>query len=440
MDFRRSLLCFIFVGVLAVEEPAAPAESSRAPATVDEFLRPPAKDLAKGLPADGIWPKGRRMLWAGYSGKPERDLAQGFSVVGPAYGVSNQRQVEDCGKAGLPVIAQVGGFETLAGGKWETVASVPLDEVRRRTAGHVRSLAKNRSIIMWAVQPEELRPWRADEMAYLKAVTETIRANDPLGRPIFMYNPNNRDVTTLANIAPQLDVVAKGCYATAHGHKDDRGWVRWSVEQLVASAAKGRPGSWALVMPALSSDPDEKDLPLIRPWVRHDCYLGLMAGAKGMLTWSLFPRPEVKKTWQTWYDAYAECGREINGPKALGEVFLFGEPRDDLAVAPDEPRPPHAMNPGVKSRERNTTRAMEGAFGMIHLWTKAEYQLGDRHFLFLANSSPSATSFKVRGIPSAGLAARDAFDGHEVALPAAGSPLELRLVPWEIRAIEFRRR
>ncbi len=171
----------------------------------DAFLRPPAIDKTASLPADGIYPQGRRMLYAGYSGVPARDLANGFSVAGPAYGGNNEDQSAACEKAGLPHIVQISAFEGNKSGGWDAASKIPLDEVRRRVTEAVRRHAESKFAVMWAVQPEELRPWRKDEMTYLKVVCEAIRAADPKGRPIFLYNPNHRDGNSLAPIAPLVD-------------------------------------------------------------------------------------------------------------------------------------------------------------------------------------------------------------------------------------------
>jgi len=406
--------------------------------TGPDFFRPPATDRSAGLPEDGIYPRGQRMLYAGYSGVPERDLAAGFSVVGPAYGGTNETQSIACDRAGWPHITQVGPFEGNTGGNWEAASRIPLDEVRRRTAANVARHAGSRSLVMWAVQPEELRPWRADEMAYLRAVCEAIRATDPLGRPIFLYNPNHRDAASLAPIAPLVDVVAKGCYANAAGHKDNRAWIRWSVEQMRAAADKAGPGRQVLVMPELARDPDPADRPLIASWVRHDVYLGLMSGADGVLLWSLFPRKEVKATWKDWHEAYARCGRELNGERALARVFLFGEPRADLAVLTVEPRRPYPLGTSARNAlEQGTTGPSEGRAGTLHPYTACERQLGEARYLFIANSVPEPTTFRIAGFPLDGVVATNAFTGEPLALPAPGAPLEARLGPWDVLAIRW---
>jgi hypothetical protein len=404
----------------------------------DAFLAPTA-DTGAQLPAEGIWPKGRKVLVAGYSGVPKRDLAAGFSVAGPHYGGNNESQIAQCRQAGIPVIAQIGPFPGNTSGSWEAAAKISLDEVRRRVAEAVRRHAETKEIIMWAIQPEELRPWRKDEMAYLAAVAETVRKEDPLGRPLFLYNPNHRDAASLAAIVPHLDVIGKGCYANIAGHKDNRAWIRWSMEQMVLAAAKARPGAWAVVMPELAKDPEPGDRHLIRAWVRHDTYLGMMSGAKGVFLWSLFPRREVKATWKTWYDAYAECGRELNGERQLGPFFLFGQPRDDLRVSTLEPRRPYPLGSSVRNAlEASTTQPGEGKGGMLHPWTKAELALGPERILFLANSCPEPTTFQVSGLPARGLEAANAFDGKPVALGADGQLPDLRLGPWEVVALRFR--
>ncbi len=426
---RRPLL-LLFALAWGMTVPAQGGDSTKAEA----FFRPPAKDRSEGLPAEGIWPRGQRLLWAGYSGVATRDLKEGFSVAGPHYGGGNETQLAACEKLGLPVIAHVGPLPGTIPGGWDAVAKMPLEEVRTRTEARVREWAGNRSIVMWAVQPEELRPWRKDEMAYLKVVTEAIRSADPQGRPVFLYNPNHRDAGSLAAIVPHVDVVAKGCYANSAGHKDNRAWIRWSVEQMEAAAQRGRPGAWTLVMPELCRDPEPGERHLIRTWVRHDCYLGLMSGAKGMLTWSLFPRKEVKATWKTWHEAYAECGREVNGERGLGRVFLFGERRDDLRVTTRERREPYPLGTSARTAlESGTSLPTEGTKGVLHPWTKTELQLGERRWVFLANSMPEPTRFELGGIPN-GATLADGFTGKPLPGLADDAPLVADLAPWEIRA------
>lgn len=405
---------------------------------MDALLRPPAQDRAAGLAADGIWPQGQQLMWAGYSGQAARDLRNGFNVAGPHYGARNEQQLTACAEANIPVIAHISPFPGNVSGSWEVAAKLTHDEVRQRVGENVQRLATHPTLFMWAIMPEELRPWRKDEMEYLQVVIAAIREHDPKQRPIFLYNPNHRDAQSLAPIARHLDVIGKGCYTNLAGHQDNRAWIRWSVEQVVAAAAAGRAGSWPTIMPELCKDPAPADRARIPTWVKHDIYLGLMSGAKGMLLWSLHPRAEVKETWKQWYDAYANLGKELNRPDGLGKVFLFGEVRHDLKVTTVETHLPYPLGKSARtSLEDTTTLPREGTKGMLHPWTKVEYQLGSVRYVFLANSMPETTTFQTAGIPSRGIVLSDALSGAELALPAADAPLTLTLGPWEVRALRL---
>ena len=160
--------------------------------------------------------------------------------------------------------------------------------LRREIQQQLQPLTGHKEIAWWAINPEELRPWKADEMQYLTIVCDTIRRSDARHRPIFLYNPNHRNAATLVPIARQVDVLGKGCYDNSVGHKRERIWVRWSVEQEVRALAEaGRPNVIPLLMPELCKDPAPSEDREIRSWVRHDIYLGMASSAKGVLIWSL---------------------------------------------------------------------------------------------------------------------------------------------------------
>ena len=396
---------------------------------------PGQSEAAEALPAKGIYPQGRQLCFAGYSGKPERDLVNGFTVAGPAYG-NRQAHLEQCFANGWPVIAHVG-----VGGSFDDAdpAKYKVDEpaLRREIQEQVKALADHKEIKWWALRPEELRYWRKDEMKYLSLVAETIRQSDPLRRPILHYNPNNRQSKSLIPIAQHVDVVTKGCYVNYSGRKRDRAWVRWSVEQEVdAVRAVGRPGMIPIVMPELFRDPEPGEDAEIRSWVRHDVYLGLASGAKGVLVWSLFKRKEVKRTWQLWYDAYAECGRELNGERGLAQVFLFGQPSSDLVVQRVKGEAMAKVTLGG-AVEATTTSAEESAQQKVEVpsWTAVEYIFGGDHWLFLVNSSNSPAIFTVAGWAKDSRAA-NAFDGSPVILGVAG-PLSVELPAYGVSALRF---
>lgn len=365
------------------------------------------------LPEHGIYPHGRKLAFLGYSGDPARDLANGFTVAGPVYG-DQKPYLERCFANGWPVVAHVGPritFNDKDPAKYKVDPPILRQEIQKQ----VRELASHKEIVWWTIHPEELRPWRGDEMRYLAIVCEAVRATDPLARPIYLYNPNHRDVKTLLPIAKQVDIVAKGCYVNTVGRKRDRAWVRWSVEQETeALRAGGRAQAIPLLMPELCKDPEPEEDKEIRAWVRHDVYLGLASGAKGVLIWSLFKRREVKRTWQLWYDAYSECARELNGPRGLAQVFLFGERQSTLKVQQVQGSAAANVTLGG-SAEAGATTEQERAQREVKFpsWTSAEFLYRGSRWLFLVNSANAPAAFTVNDSPP-GSGGEDAFTGKSL--------------------------
>lgn len=379
---------------------------------------------AAALPADGIYPNGRKLAFMGYSGDPARDLTNGFTVAGPVYG-NQLPYLERCFSNRWPAVAHVGPhvtFNDKSPDKYRVNEPALREEVRRQ----VGELASHPEIIWWAIHPEELRPWRGDEMKYLAIVSDEVREADPAKRPLYLYNPNNRDAGSLKTIAQHVDIIGKGCYVNSCGKKRDRAWVRWSVEQEIEGARQaGRTNAVPLVMPELCCDPEPAEDKEIRDWVRHDVYLGLCSGARGVLIWSLFRRGEVRRTWPLWYNAYAECGRELNGARGLAGVFLFGEPRTDLAVRLLDGVTDIEVGLGGDA-EPETTSAEEKVkrTGKSTSWTRAEFGYGNAHWLFVVNSANQPTTFAVTGWPRR-TRIEDAFSGSPLqgerfSLPAYG--------------------
>ena len=189
-------------------------------------------------------------------------------------------------------------------------------------------------------------------------------------------------------------------------------------------------------MPELCKDPELAEDKEIRAWVRHDIYLGLCSGAKGVLMWSLFKRKEVTRTWQLWYDAYAECARELNGERALAQVFLFGERRSDLKVSLVKGDAAANVTLGGNA-EPTTTSEQERAKREIKFpsWTAVEFFHHGSRWLFLVNSANSPASFTVAGWPEDSRAI-NAFAGTPIALKNS-DPLRMELPAYGVSAIRF---
>jgi hypothetical protein len=395
-------------------------------------LSNPCLENAGAAEAGGIYPRGKTLPFLGYSGDPARDLTNGFTVAGPVYG-NQMPYLQKCFSNGWPVVAHVGPhitFNDKSPDKYKLNEATLRAEVEKQ----MQELAPHREIVWWAITPEELRSWRKDEMKYFDIVCETVRKNDPLHRPLYIYNPNHRDAKALEPIAKQVDVLGKGCYVNLSGKKRDRAWVRWSVEQeLAALQAVGRPQAITVVMPELCKDPEPAEDVEIRAWVRHDVYLGLASGAKGVFIWSLFKRKEVKHSWQLWYDAYAGCARELNGPRGLAQVFLFGKPCHDIKVELVKGGGAVAVQLGGTA-EPTTTTEQERAAREIKMasWTSAEYVQGGSHWFFLINSANAPATFRLSQLPPHSRC-ENAFDDAPLALDHN----TLTLPAYGVTAIKF---
>ena len=346
------------------------------------------------------------MAFMGYSGKPARDLQSGFTVAGPVYG-PQEAYLDLCIKNQWPVVAQVPSDVHFVGAGSRKKQDI--DAAIKGAEAFVAKYAGNKEILWWSVLPEELRPWIPAEMAYLRRMTQAIRAKDPLKRPIFLYNPNLRSARTLLPIARQVDILGKGCYVNWTGRKNRRQWVRMSTEaEVEAAAIASKPIRGVkrqvtpILLPELCANPPKAEYEMIEPWVRHDVYLGLCSGAKGVMIWSLFPRPNVKDSWKLWYDAYARCAREIGDERRLGEVFLFGAPRDDIRLTTTaEPKAePDPAVPAANSEDRTTSdeERQVRPTGDVSV-TFRNIAFGKRRYFFVVNSRGTPREFKTAGWP-----------------------------------------
>jgi hypothetical protein len=356
------------------------------------------------IPGLSIYPKGNVFPFLGYSGVPARDAKNGFSVTGPDYGTAfhakpleRERKLKAIRDAGLPYPAFIGidmRFHDKAGPRTLTEP-----QIREEITRQVRSLADDPLVCWWYVVPEEIRFWRKNEMDYLKTVTTTIRSLDPHGRPVWMYEPNHRNHENLEKTGIYQDIIGKGCYVNLAGFQKDRVWVRWSVEQEVKAAStlfqKDGRRRGVLVMPELCADPENpEDDKWIPTWTRHDVYLGLISGARGVAIWSLFPRPAVRRTWQSWYDSYASLARELGTTHHLGSVFLDGKPSQTLSVRQTQGPTETSLFLGDRTKlETGTTTAAERATATTIYPALASAVLDHRDatYVFLCNSHPDAS-------------------------------------------------
>lgn len=297
------------------------------------------------------------------------------------------------------------------------------EEIREQITEQVLAVADREEIAWWYLGPEELRYWRKNEITYLEVAADAIRQADPLERPVWMYDPGHRNAATLAHTVKHLDVCGKGMYTNYSGQRENRVWVRWTMEQEIEAIRAANPSAIPIAVPEMFQDPPEELLPMIPTWVRHDVYLSLMSGAKGMIVFSGWRRPKFS-AFDAYFHAYAGCAREINGPLNLGRVFLFGERRNELrARVLDGPA-------------RVTTAHKEPVeYPSVAICDVAH--AGGR-YLFLANSANEPVRVAVEGLPQAPVGMENLFDPNDKQTVPLGR-FELALESLEVRALRLSR-
>jgi hypothetical protein len=350
---------------------------------------------------DTFYPQGKKLLFSMYSlVEPQLSSAatEGLTAIGPYYGNSGHEKALAYSQAAkLPVFYTAGtrlDFETETG----IVLEDELELLRRDIA----AASERPEIAAWALANEELRYWRPAEMKWLEQATKVIRDNDPYDRPILMYEPNNRTADAMTKTSKYLDFVARGTYANYANKKYTRTWVRWSIEQAVAAAAATDTTPLAVLWMARDQD-NEADIASIPLWTRHDVYLSLITGAKGILVFSgRNNRSGFKKHFQNFYDGYIATAKELNGAPNLGSVFLRGEKTESVSLS-------IIYGPAVQSFE---IKEQAHEYPTV---SSAEYALGGRNYLFVVNSAESEVTLKLDGLPQ-DKEISDAFTGEKAAV------------------------
>jgi hypothetical protein len=397
-------------------------------ASIDFFNAAPDKGLS--LPKDKLYPAGQVFLLSGYSPHPrsfEQIKQSGFTALGPVYGGRDDILLAQCKAMKIFCIYAVRAKSKdglLINKKTFKDRKRKFDwsAVRASIAKAVNKVKSEKTVCMWYIYPEELRWWRKNELRYLKEAYKTIRKTDPEKRPVWQYSPGHYTSGSLKKLALYQDVIGKASYTNYSGMEKQRIWVKWSIEQELETIKKyNNKSQIPILVPELYQDPASPEK--VRDYVRHDIYLGLISGAKGIIIYSLFRRRNLTK-YQDYLDSYCEVASELMKRQKLHRYFLFGTPKQDLQMT--------IIN-GPKKIDLVFMKNPKKSYSTINF---ANIALGSKRLLVVVNSALQKTSVKFSGFPKNTFSTIDAFIGKPAMGPSNGT-LKIDLKPFEVKAFIF---
>ncbi len=383
--------------------------------TVDIDFFAPAIDLAASLDPAGIYPDGQQFAFGAYSiigtndfdsslSNMQRVANKGFTIVGPYYHQNWQdhQYIYEAALHGLRFTYQLRPHTDLVGislaERSRVISNLTdmqiADRIRIQLENIFNDPVVNDTVARWSLQPEELRYWHPQEMRYLRIVSLTIREveleyNLP-HRPFWMYEPNDRPTSALVLTGQYQDIVSKGSYITTRFDRGDQrsGWSMWSFNQIVdAAKILGNSPETVFQLSEDFTDPLTGMNPIeIRRVIRHDVYLSLVMGIKGVDVWSMFEGRPNLTTGNEQFEAYGSVAADLMGPLNLGNVILFGQPRDDLTVC---------VTQGQTSINYTHTDNTQIIFNAVNVLNVV---YGNERYLIIVNSAESAVDIEIRGL------------------------------------------
>lgn len=389
----------------------------------------PDYDAGRDLPADKVYPQGRIFPYSGFQPSKVQEIRdKGFTMAGPAYGANRGVMLENAAETGFPVIYTVLGEQD---GKPlnakmlnDSAFVVDWKQLEANIAAQVKNAAaKYPNIAWWYLTPEELRFWRKQEYQYLQMAYRAIREADPQKRPVWMYIPNHYGLAALEKYAAYNDIIGKGAYANYSNMAFSRSWIRWSAENQVG-ALKGASGDkFTICVPEMFQNPPEGKIDRIEDWARHDVYLSLACGARGVVVFSLARRKTMDdEVHRRYYDAYSRIAAELTGRDGLGQVFLFGRRCNDLKGQSVD-----ADNLTIKLGSAGKEEFKCPPVMMTELLYRGA------RYLVIVNSAEKPVSYRINGIDGK-VRVDDLWGGTPLA-PADGT-VTISLKPLEVRVLK----
>lgn len=392
-------------------------------------------DPGANYPKDKLYPHGQVMLYTGYSTLSVKEMQKNyFTVIGVGYNPYIKKMCDDALINNFPLIVPISPVingdeirEVIAFNKPPIDVDKMVESVKTQAREAVAKYDK--VIVGWLLNPEELRHWRPQEIEYLEKATAAIRSIDPQKRPITMYEPGHRDAAGLAKTGIFLDMTSKGMYVNHIKQKDSRIWVKYSTEQGVeARELLKKPDMLVIAIPEMWKDPALEEMPLVPNWARHDVYLSLISGARGVIVFSLAKRPKFT-THDAYFNSYAQVAKELNGELGLARVLMFGKAMNDLKY--EIVSGPHELK--LKYQYSEKVPAVEKTYSSLNTY-EVLYTTG--RYYFMVNSAKETLEVTVTGFPTDAKIV-NLLDNQTITKDAEGKMIKLQFNHLEVKILKF---
>ena len=391
-------------------------------------------------PPGQLYPKGDIFSFTFYSTKvPDAlySLTNGATTIGPYYMGQYDGQAEPLSNAIAWETKLLYKVEppSMAGAQDPATRDDPSfiwpsdTTISNEVAAIINAVKTNANIGMWDIAPEEMRYYVPEDVNYLRVVYAAIHANDPTNRPVYMYMQNNRTAAQLGVTMTNMDIMLKGTYVNSI--TDDAGgdcatnriWARWSMKQAVDACALYNTNAQPWIGLWMAADPPAgyttQD---VTNWCRHDAYMGLIMGGKGVQIWSGFRgRAGFSDTYfDAYLNGYLSVAKDLNGSMKLAPVFLFGQVQTNLTMnITGGPATQQIKFAGVTNNYPSITYRR-----LLHNGT---------NYLFMVNSAEQSVTATFSGLPNKNRT--DLFAGTNA--PTPGGAFSITLPRLGVSAFRF---
>lgn len=402
----------------------------------------------------GIYPHGPQIGFGAYSVKgqnvavPElsnmaRIARQGFTIAGPYYEADwrDFQYAREAAREGIKFTYQIRPHSRLIGvsvadrpAVIESLTDAQIQaSVRQQVLTNLADPEVGPAIARWSLKPEELRYWYEQEMRYLRLTEQAIRqAEHAIGaarRPFWMYEPNHRHAAALHATGQHQDLIGKGTYLTTRSADHDQrvGFALWSFDQITTAAAglnKTPQGVFQLFEdfedPAINGNPQA-----IQRTIRHDVYLGLVSGLKGVQVFSMWEHRPNLTTHNEQFEAYGSVATDLTGDLNLQRPLLFGERRQGID-----------FNVLAGDRWIDYTHTDDARHRYESLST-LDVSIDGSRYVFMVNSGKQPMQIELDGLPLLSVA-DDLLSPEGQIIRIANRRLRVDLEPLGVKVLRFR--